>query len=49
MEIGIPSATEDDKSVCLWALLMAHGGQHREAMKLMNYAIKNSFGFSTLT
>lgn len=49
MAIGSPSPTENEECVCLWALLMVHAGQLHDGMKLLNYSIKNSFGFTPLT
>ena len=40
---------ENEYCICLWAVLMAHGKQFKEAMKLLKYSIKNSFGFTALT
>ena len=41
--------TECEPFICLWAILMGHSGQFREAIKLLKYAIKNSFGFTAMT
>lgn len=40
---------KNESCVSLWAILMAHDGQFKNALKLLKYSIKNYIGFSPLT
>jgi hypothetical protein len=40
---------QNEHCVSLWCLLMIHEEQHRNALKLLKYSIKNFIGFTPLS